>query len=152
MKNACKYWCNKRMRAVLLLLMLILMLLLLLCSWCCCCSCCSCCCCCSCCYFCSCCCSCRCCCCCCAGDIWQISGSPVAAATGGRRWVSGRTLGTISAIKRSFRRRIIISCADTRIRARPSSPFKRQYAALIYNWVGTTYIAWRNKRKVQTHT
>ena len=67
-----------------------------------------------------------------AGDIWQISGSPVAAATGGRRCVSGGTLGTISAIKRSFRRRIIISYADTRIRARPSSPFQRQLRGLNF--------------------
>ena len=67
-----------------------------------------------------------------AGDIWQISGSPMAAATGSRRCVSGGTLGTISAIKRSFRRWIIISCADTRIRARPSSPFRRQLRGLNF--------------------
>ena len=44
-----------------------------------------------------------------AGDIWQISGNPISAATGGRRRVSARTLGAILAIKWSFRRRIIIS-------------------------------------------
>ena len=50
-----------------------------------------------------------------AGDIWQISGNSVSAVTGGCRRVSGGTLGTISEIKRSFRRRIIVFGADTGI-------------------------------------
>ena len=90
-----------------------------------------------------------------ACDIWQISGNPVAIATGGRWCVSGGTLGTILAIKRSFAQ------ANYHLLRRYRNPMGRYrnpvrchhlpsatiYAALIFNWV--EFIS--NKVDVMTH-
>ena len=89
-----------------------------------------------------------------ACDIWQISGNPVAVATGGRRCVSGGTLGTISAIKRSFaqanyhlrRYRNPVGRYRNPVRGH-QLPSATIYAALIFNWV--EFIS--NKVDVMTH-
>ena len=67
-----------------------------------------------------------------AGDIWQISGNPVEAATGGRRRVSLETLGTISTIRRLSAGELSSSAPIQESRARPSSPFWRQLRGLNF--------------------